>query len=87
MNKFFPNHLGSNHKKEVIMSTPMVNGQPLSPVHWSPGNGVHADIGFGRDKVHVPFRGQTTLPTFGVGGKPSYANDKKLAELGGSYEG
>jgi hypothetical protein len=66
---------------------PMIGGRPLSPVHWSPGNGVHADIGFGRDKVHVPFSGQTTLSTFRVGGRPSYENDRQLAGLGGTLLG
>lgn len=69
------------------MSAPFIGGQPLSPVHWSPDNGVHADIGFGPDKIHVPFVGQTTLPTFRIGGRPSYENDANLGNLGGSYNG
>ncbi|MFH0852948.1 MAG: hypothetical protein V1853_00900 [bacterium] len=68
----------------IPMRPPMVGGQPLSPVHFSPSAGVHADIGFGRKKVHVPFSGQTTLPTFGIGGRPSYENDAQLARLGGT---
>lgn len=66
---------------------PMIGGQPMSPVHWSPANGVHADIGFGRDKIHVPFSGQTTLDTFRIGGRPSYENDRRLADLGGTFRG
>jgi len=63
---------------------PMIGGQTMSPVHFSQSAGVHADIGFGRDKVHVPYCGQTTLPTFGIGGRPSYGNDSQLARLGGT---
>lgn len=63
---------------------PNIGGMPLSPVHFSEGAGVHADIGFGADKIHVPFSGQTTLPTFGIGGRPSYENDQLLADLGGT---
>jgi hypothetical protein len=32
----------------------------------------------------VPFIGQTTLPVFGVGGKPSYQNDQDMFKAGGS---
>ena len=63
---------------------PLVGGMPLSPVHWSEGAGVHADLGLGREKIHIPFSGQTTLPTFGIGGSPGYGNDAVLASLGGS---
>lgn len=63
---------------------PMIGGQPLSPVHYSPTAGVHADIGNGPDKYHVPYSGQTTLPTFRIGGTPSYENDRKLSDLGGT---
>jgi hypothetical protein len=63
----------------------VVQGKPLSPVHWSRGNGVHADHGLGAEKVHVPFSGgQTTLPTFRIGGRPTYENDRALAENGGT---
>ena len=65
---------------------PMIGGQPLSPVHFS-GNGVHADLGIGSEKIHVPFIGQTTLQTFGVGDGPSLANDVNLANLGGTLQG
>lgn len=70
-----------------IGGAPMIGGRPLSPVHWSQGNGVHADIGHGPSKVHVPFSGQTTLDTFRIGGKPSYGNDQRLADLGGTLRG
>lgn len=63
---------------------PLIGGSPLSPVHWSPTAGVHADIGFGADKIHVPFEGQTTLDVFGIGGRPSYGNDLRLGGLGGT---
>ena len=63
---------------------PKIDGKPLSPVHYSEGAGVHADIGLKRDKIHVPFSGQTTLPTFGIGGEKGPENDKKLADLGGT---
>lgn len=66
------------------MGPPMIGGQPLSPVHYSRGAGIHADIGFGPNKIHVPFSGQTTLPTFGIGGKPSYQNDQDMFNMGGS---
>tara|TARA_Y100000031_G_C7970456_1_gene270114 strand:- start:168 stop:389 length:222 start_codon:yes stop_codon:yes gene_type:complete len=63
----------------------MIGGRPLSPVHHSPAHGVHSDIGTrGPDKMHVPFQGQTTLPTFGIGGRPSYQNDARLGGMGGS---
>jgi hypothetical protein len=67
--------------------TPMIGGRVMSPVHWSQDHGVHADIGLGRDKVHVPFSGQTTLDTFRIGGRPSYGNDRRLANLGGTFRG
>ena len=57
------------------------NNGPLSPIHWSPSAGVHADIGFGRDKIHVPFQGQTTLQTFY---DPGYGNDQKMFNMGGT---
>lgn len=63
---------------------PLIGELPLSPVHWSPTAGVHADIGFGADKIHVPFDGQTTLPTFRIGGQPSPENDLQLGRLGGT---
>ena len=63
---------------------PLIGGNPLSPVHYSHSAGVHADIGIGSSKVHVPFSGQTTLPTFGIGGVPSHGNDIKLGGLGGT---
>ncbi len=65
---------------------PMIGGQPLSPVHHSNSAGVHSDIGFGANKIHVPFYGQTTLPTFGIGGKPSYQNDQNLFNMGGTLQ-
>ena len=68
----------------MTFSPPLIGGQPLSPVHWSPSAGVHADIGFGAGKIHVPFEGQTTLQTFGIGGRPSYLNDQNVFGLGGS---
>lgn len=58
--------------------------EPVSPIHYSPTAGVHADIGFGGDRVHVPFQGQTTLPTFGIGGSPGAANDQQLLGMGGT---
>ena len=68
------------------MSAPLINNKPLSPVHYSRQNGVHADIGHGANKIHVPFSGQTTLDTFRIGGRPSYQNDAKLASMGGTYK-
>lgn len=68
------------------MDAPMIGNKPLSPVHFSRQNGVHADIGTGPGKVHVPFCGQTTLPTFRIGGSPSYQNDAALANLGGTLK-
>jgi len=56
----------------------------LTSVHYSPGYGVHADLGKRPDKQHIPFQGQTTLQTFGVGGDPGPENDRRLAELGGT---
>lgn|GEM_PF-3703401 len=64
---------------------PIINDKPLSPVHFSLNNGVHADLGFGHDKIHVPFVGQTTLPTYGIGGVPGHNNDNNLAKLGGTF--
>ena len=66
------------------MGPPMIGPQPLTPVHYSPCAGVHADIGHNANKIHVPFSGQTTLPTFGIGGKPTYQNDQNLFGMGGS---
>lgn len=66
---------------------PNIGGQPMSPVHFSHQNGVHADIGHGRNKMHIPFEGQTTLPTFRIGGVPGHANDQNLADLGGTFRG
>ena len=63
---------------------PMIGGQPLSPVHYSKSAGVHADIGHGPNKIHVPFSGQTTLDTFRIGGTPSYQNDQNLFGMGGT---
>jgi hypothetical protein len=63
---------------------PLIGNQPISPVHHSPMHGVHSDIGFGRDKQHVPFSGQTTLQTYRIGGEPSYENDQQLGNLGGT---
>lgn len=63
----------------------LINGQPLSPVHYSERHGIHADIGIGPGKAHVPFVGQTTLPTFKIGGSPGHNNDANLALLGGSF--
>lgn len=68
---------------ESSTNPPMVGGRPMSPVHFSWRNGVHSDIGHGKDKEHVPFGGQTTLPTFRIGGRPNYENDKKLGRMGG----
>ena len=63
----------------------------LTPVHYSPTHGVHADLGFGRDKVHIPFSGQTTLNVFGnrhdgSDFRPSYENDIVLKSLGGKLK-
>ncbi len=71
------------------MRPPMIGGQPLSPVHWSRENGVHADIGLGQDKIHVPFTGQTTLDTFRSGRtfREGSLNDRRLADLGGTFRG
>ena len=63
---------------------PMIGQKPLSPVHHSPSAGVHADIGLGQNKIHVPFSGQTTLQTFKIGGKSNYQNNQRLANLGGT---
>ncbi len=68
------------------MDAPMINGRPVSPVHYSRYSGVHTDIGLGPGRTHIPFYGQTTLQTFRIGGKPSYANDKNLADLGGECD-
>ncbi len=70
-----------------MVPCPVLRGSDLSPVHHSPDNGVHADIGHGADKKHVRFEGQTTLPVFRIGGRPSYANDARLAKMGGSFRG
>ncbi len=68
------------------MGAPLINNKPLSPVHFSSKHGVHADIGHGPSKIHLPFSGQTTLPTYGIGGRPSYQNDRMLRDLGGSLK-
>jgi uncharacterized protein (DUF427 family) len=68
------------------VSTPVINNKPLSPVHYSEKNGVHADHGHGSNKTHIPYEGQTTLATFRVAGKPSYENDAQLAKLGGTLK-
>ena len=65
---------------------PNIGGQPMSPVHHSNGNGVHADIGFGANKQHISFVSQTTIPTFRVGGTPGLQNDQNLANLGGTFK-
>jgi hypothetical protein len=54
-----------------------------SPVHWSRENRVHADrfIDGIPGRLHLPFCGQTTIDTFV---RPSYANDRSLADLGGN---
>ena len=75
---------GDDMSGPIKPGPPMIGGQPLSPVHYSRSAGVHADIGFGANKVHVPYSGQTTLQTFGIGGSPSYENDRNLARLGGT---
>lgn len=62
---------------------PVVGGKILTPVHYSPENGVHADWGTGADKAHIPYEGQTNLSVFRVGGRPSYESDAQLAALGG----
>ena len=57
----------------------------VSPTHWSPQNGVHADYyPDGIHKIHVPYTGQTTLSTFT---QPSYMNDQLLQNLGGTLKG
>lgn len=71
---------------DIFMKPPLINDKPLSPVHFSATNGVHADLGLGREKVHLPFEGQTTLPTFRIGGSPSPLNDSHLADLGGTLK-
>lgn len=63
---------------------PMVGGKRLSPIHSSRKNNVHADTGSGEDKTYFPFSGQTTLPTFRIGGKPCPENDRRLAQMGGT---
>ncbi len=68
------------------MSAPLINNKPLSPVHNSFQNGVHADLGHRSNKIHIPFSGQTTLPTFRIGGEPSYQNDRLLAKHGGTLK-
>jgi hypothetical protein len=65
----------------------MIGGQPLSSVHYSPANGVHADLGKRPDKTHIPFSGQTTLQTFRIGGNPGPDNDRRLADKGGTLRG
>lgn len=72
---------------KVRRNPPIINHERLSPVHFSRQNGVHADIGFGHTKKHVPLIGQTTLPTFCIGGRPTYRNDHNLSGLGGRYRG
>ncbi len=61
------------------------DGSRLSPVHYSERFGVHADIEHAdHRKEHVPYAGQTTLETFDNRG--SWANDQRLADLGGSLQ-
>lgn len=66
-----------------MFKPPLINGQPLSPVHYSPKHGVHADIGTGAGKIHVPFVGQTTIQTFTS--EKGQINDANLARLGGTF--
>ena len=57
-------------------------GEWVSPVHHSESNGVHVDVHHpDGTKDHAPFSGQTTLDTYT---RPSYENDRRLADLGGS---
>ena len=65
-----------------------INGKPLSPVHYSEQNGVHADLGHGAGKTHIPYNGQTTIDTFRSGRtmKQGFQNDQKLANLGGKLD-
>ena len=56
---------------------------PISPVHWSPQNGLHVDNMFQQGnqtfKLHEPvYPGQTTLNTFT---NPSYANDRTMFQI------
>lgn len=64
-----------------------IGGESGSHIHWSPNYGVHADLGEAPTKQHIPFIGQTTLPTFGIGGSPSAENDANLGNLGGTFQG
>ncbi len=74
-------------RQSLDLYPPIINDRTLSPVHHSQKHGVHADIGFGGpEKIHVPFVGQTTLDTLRIGGRPSYENDKRLADLGGTFK-
>ncbi len=68
------------------MKVPLIGSRPLSPVHFSERNGVHADLGLKPDKVHIPFAGQTTLPTFRIGGEPGPENDMILRYLKGTLK-
>jgi len=53
---------------------------PISPVHWSPQNGLHIDhMPQQGIKFHEPVSpGQTTLNTFT---NSSYANDRAMFQL------
>ena len=70
--------------KKTHIVPPLIGGEKVSPIHSSLSAGVHLDIGTGRNKIHVPFSGQTTLPTFKIGGTPGPENDQNLAKLGGT---
>ena len=65
------------------MRPTLINGRIVSPVHYSPANGVHADVG----KLHVPYVGQTTINTFRTNElnlKQAQENDLRLKGLGGT---
>lgn len=63
---------------------PIINGLELKPIHHSRENGVHTNLqGPGVD-VHIPYVGQTTLQTFGFNEGKGLANDRALANLGGT---
>ena len=67
---------------------PWETSKPVSPVHYSEKYRVHADEGQGKEKLHVPYIGQTTLNVFGnshdkSGFRPSPENDMALKSLGG----
>ena len=81
--KAFSNNIAPRSSRPYI--PPIVGGKPLSPVHYSRQNSVHADHGFRPHKTHIPFSGQTTLPTFRVGGLPGAKNDRNLARIGGTF--